>query len=194
MKTPDIDDLSRFLNELNRETDRGLPLVSAALIEEKLHETLYAFFCRNVAAKRLLDEAHAPLGTFSARIDACFALGLIDEFEYREINQIRKIRNEFAHAKHGLSFENERIKSLCSSLRSEIPSGAEDDFKHPRQKFANAAVNIVLRLYYRSAYVSKEQREPRSWIEQGTLGWRSVEEEAPPEGTPVIAFVKRPKR
>lgn len=37
-------DLAKFIEELKRETDRGLPLVAAALIDDRLTETLRAFF------------------------------------------------------------------------------------------------------------------------------------------------------
>ena len=47
MEAVDAKDLSQFLGELQTETDRGLPLVAAALIDEKLLEALQGFFvCR----------------------------------------------------------------------------------------------------------------------------------------------------
>lgn len=124
MRLEHADDLARFVRELQAETDRGLPLVGAALIDEKLHDTLESFLVKGKSAKKLLSEPYAPLGTFSSRIEACYSLGLIDGFEYREIGLIRKIRNEFAHARHGLSFQNEKITSLCASLESPLPEGS----------------------------------------------------------------------
>ena len=117
------EDLASFVNELQAETDRGLPLVGAALIDEKLLNTLKSFFVEGKSSIKLLTAPNAPLGTFSSRIDACYSMALIDKFEYQEIGIIRKIRNEFAHAKHGLSFENEKIKGLCASLQSPLPEG-----------------------------------------------------------------------
>ena len=40
MQLDHVQELGRFVAELNRETDRGLPLVGAALIDEKLLEML----------------------------------------------------------------------------------------------------------------------------------------------------------
>lgn len=117
------EDLAKFVEELKRETDRGLPLVGAALIDEKLLETLEAFACPERSMGKLLNEGTAPLGTFSARTELCYALGLIDDFEHREISLVRKVRNEFAHAKHGTSFKTEKIAGLCSSLNSGLPKG-----------------------------------------------------------------------
>ncbi len=67
--------LAKFVEELKHETDRGLPLVGAALIDDRLTETLRAFFCPVSNASKLLDDANAHLGTFSARAEACFSLG-----------------------------------------------------------------------------------------------------------------------
>lgn len=156
-------DLARFVEELKSETDRGLPLVGAALIDEKLFEALDAFFIEGKSSKKLLSEGNAPLGTFSSKIDACYALGLIDEFEYQEIGVIRKIRNEFAHAKHGLSFETKKIKDYCTSLQAEIPQDLDIPTDGPRFKFMNSVVCIVLRLYYRATWVQKERRSPKAW-------------------------------
>ncbi len=44
MRPVDVNDLNSFVRELELETDRGLPLVGAALIDDRLQETLRAFF------------------------------------------------------------------------------------------------------------------------------------------------------
>ncbi len=101
MRTDDLNDLSRFLGELQAESGRGLALVGTSVLDDKLRATLGSFFIECNAASRLLEIANAPLGTFSALADACFALGLIDQGEHKEISLIRKVRNEFAHGLHG---------------------------------------------------------------------------------------------
>ena len=118
------EDLAQFVEELRRESDRGLALVAAALIDDKLAETLRSFSCEGTSARKLIDGMNAPLGTFSARIEACFSLGLIDDYEYKEISLMRRVRNEFAHAKHGIHFQTPRVQGLCSSLKSDLPEGS----------------------------------------------------------------------
>lgn len=187
------EDLARFVDELGRETDRGLPLVGAALIDEKLLETLESFFVEGRAANRLLVEAHGPLSSFSARIDACFALGLIDEFEYKEISLIRKIRNKFAHSKHGLSFKSEILIGLCTSLKSDLPRDAGHPIDDPRFRLTNAIVTVVLRLYYRPEWVKRERRSLKEWVHPDATRWRSVKDEPPPIGVPVMVIGKAQK-
>ncbi len=193
MRLDQAEDLAQFVEELKRETDRGLPLVGAALIDEKLLETLQSFFCNDKSSEKLLSDGSAPLGTFSSRIELCFALGLIDEFEYREISLLRKVRNEFAHAKHGTSFQTEKIKGFCSTLKSDLPEGGGYPTNDPRFRLTNAIVCLALRLYYRPDWVKKERREPKTWVTVDEVSWRRIEDEKPPEGTPVIVMAKPSK-
>jgi len=190
MRFDHAEDLARFVEELKRETDRGLPLVGAALIDEKLLETLKAFFVAGKPSNKLLTEGNAPLGSFSSKIEACYALGLIDEFEYQEISLIRKIRNEFAHSKHGLSFQTEKIKGYCKYFKADRPKDLNHSVNDSRFRFMNSVACIVLRLYFRAAWVQKERREPKTWVTADATRWRSTEEELPPEGVTVMAMVK----
>jgi hypothetical protein len=187
MRKEDIEELSSFFSELQRETDRGLPLVSAALLDEKLLEALRSFFCVGKATDRLLLEPNAPLGTFSARIDACFALGLIDEHEYQEISLVRKIRNLFAHSRHGLSFSDEKVTSLCTSLVSPLPPDRSGNAS-ARYRFINATVSLIVRLYYRDKWVERERRSARTWVNPEETRWRSFKTDQPPEGAQYIAL------
>ena len=152
------------------------------------------FFCSGKAANHLLTEPNAPLGNFSSRIETCFALGLIDDFEYEEITLIRKIRNGFAHSTHGFSFKDERVKGLCSSLRSDLPEGSGYPLSDARFRFINSVICIVLRLYYRDAWVGKERRKPKTWVEPDQSRWYSVDEKRPPVNILVVAMVKRVKK
>ncbi|MDQ3287742.1 MAG: transcriptional regulator [Pseudomonadota bacterium] len=191
MKEEDTADLAHFFSELQRETDRGLPLVAAALIDEKLLDALQSFLCLGKASERLLSGSNAPLGTFSARIEACFALGLIDEFEYQEISLVRKIRNVFAHSKHGLSFSNDKVLGLCTNFKSNLPQGSDYPVNEARFRFINATVCLVLRLYYRDAWVAQERRQPKVWVAPDQSRWRSTAEEKPPAGVPIVAMAKQ---
>ena len=161
--TSTADDLVNFIDELRRETDRGLPLVAAALIDNRLAETIRSFLRPGDLAAKLIDAGNAPLGTLSARADLCYALGLIDEYEHSEIAIIRKVRNEFAHARHGLTFENPRVKGLCSTLQTSSPEPALVHTNEPRLRFMNAALAIVLRIYHRPDWASLERRQSKLW-------------------------------
>jgi hypothetical protein len=55
MREEDIRDFSAFLKEFQTETDRGAALVGAALIDQKLSDTLRSFFVVGNTAAELLD-------------------------------------------------------------------------------------------------------------------------------------------
>jgi mannitol operon repressor len=159
---PEINDLSEFLREFNKESDRGAALTAAAVLDERLAEILKAFFADVGAVKDLLYGAHAPLATFSARTATAYALGLIQENEYREISLIRKIRNEFGHSWRGVSFDSQRVRQITNELPwlgpPEYEAGAT-----ARARF-NAAIAILLTdLLWRARLVCSERRSIKQW-------------------------------
>jgi mannitol operon repressor len=192
MRNADLEDLAQFLRELQTETDRGLALVAASVLDDKLRAVLAAFFVEGSVASRLLDSGNAPLGTLSARADACLALGLIDDFEHAEITLVRKVRNEFAHGLHGTNFQSDPIRAYCSSLKSDLPEGAGHPTNDARFRFINSVASLVSRLYYRSEWVARERRMLKQWVSSDQVRWRLLEDEKPPEGVPVLGIFKKP--
>ncbi len=163
VRESDLQDFTRFLSEFQGETDRGAALVGAALIDLRLSNTLRAFMVSPKAAADLLNRGTAALGPFSSRIKATFALGLIDKHERGECDLIRKVRNEFAHQAHGLTFDDPKIMTLCDKLQSDLPGGREAHAGKPRFVFINAVILTVMRLTYRAERVAAERRETRTW-------------------------------
>jgi|ERR1700683_4104405 len=163
MREEDVKDFKAFLQEFQCETDRGAALVGAALIDLRLTETLRAFMVSNNAADELLEGPTAPLSSFSSRIAASFALGLIDAHEKYECNTIRRVRNDFAHRAHGTTFKDAAITKLCLDLKSNLPGDRSMYIDNPRFIFVNAVILTSLALTYRNEWVAKEKRSTRSW-------------------------------
>lgn len=116
----DADDTFGNLNKLNRIIndldDRALVLSLAAFAEESLGELLKAFLLQGDSAQKLLSGFNAPLGTFSARVKMCHALGLITQHQFEDLERLRKIRNEFAHSWDRIAFTDQRIKDHIRAL------------------------------------------------------------------------------
>jgi hypothetical protein len=74
---PEILRLATFLNEFYEETDRGAVLMAASILDEVLLSLIQAFLVDTPKSKKLLDDFNAPLGTFSSRILAAYAMGLL---------------------------------------------------------------------------------------------------------------------
>jgi mannitol operon repressor len=162
----DVKYFSEFLREFQEETDRGAALVGAALIDTRLERLLCAHFLDPKIAAELVTAGNAPLSAFSSRIKVSYALGLITELEFREAQTIRKIRNDFAHGVHGLSFASQHIKDLCRNLQANTPDGARFG-GDPRQLFVNSVVLLSMALWYRPEHAASIKAKARGW--QGQL-------------------------
>ncbi|EPG6918551.1 TPA: hypothetical protein SMT72_002133 [Proteus mirabilis] len=159
-KDPEINELSIFLNELHEESDRGIALLSASIIEDWLSTILKSFLIDNEASKKMLDGFNAPIGTFSAKINMAFSLGLIMKNEYKEIEIIRKIRNEFGHNWHGISFKTQKIIDLTNNLPWLGPGDIEQTVK---SRFKFCVTILLTDLLWRNRLVSKEKITPKIW-------------------------------
>jgi len=161
-REPEVDQLSQFLSVLNAETERGLPITAGAMLDEVLGEVLKAFMAENAETARLLNGFNAPLGTFAARISACYALALIGEDEFQELETIRKIRNKFAHGWKPRAFEDNSISYLCGNLPWRGPDEYEDNAS-PRSRFSMAVSMLLVDFMWRVRLVTRERRKVRSW-------------------------------
>lgn len=71
----------------------------------------------------------------------------------------------FAHSQHGASFQNTEVAGLCATLKFNLPVGSNYPINGVRFMFINTTICLVLRLYYRAAWVAKERRQPKVWVE-----------------------------
>jgi mannitol operon repressor len=154
---PHLREFSAFLQEFNKETERGAALAAGAMLEDQLGKVLEAFLIPNKGANDLLKGFNAPLGSFSAKIAASHSMGLVADDEALECNLIRKVRNEFAHNVH-MSFEDAKIIGLCSGLTfGIIEKGVA------RTTFSTAVAGLILHLTNRPAYVSQQRLKAEHW-------------------------------
>ena len=101
-----------------------------------------------------LFKARGPLATFSARIDAAHAFGLITDSERRDLDLIRQIRNAFAHVSLGsladISFNLPAVRTRCLQLAEFPPDLVREakavgwlpryDPASPRDRFTGACI------------------------------------------------------
>lgn len=158
---PHLKEFLPFLDDFNKESERGVVLISVSYLDNQLREIISAFLCLAKAGARLLDGSQAPLGTFAARADAAAALGLITEQEYQELNVLRKIRNKFAHD-HRVKFSNQSIIDRCRNL-----SFAAQDYGEvvlgAREQFSTSAVCLILNFTNRPHYVLLRRPKLETW-------------------------------
>ena len=109
----------KFRRGLRGETDRGRALMAAEYLSNQLAELLRAAFVDDHrACDAMLDEPVGHLNSFGSRIEFAYLMGLVGPTAKRELNLIRKIRNDFAHQYKPLTFSDQRIAARCRELRA----------------------------------------------------------------------------
>lgn len=103
--------------EFEKETDRGAVIFASSLFDAALKNLLISFLVTNSnSSDDLFDSVNSPLSTFSSKISFAYRLGLISDKFARDLNLIRKIRNEFAHNIQGSDFNHSSIRSRVSEI------------------------------------------------------------------------------
>jgi len=159
---PEIKEFSEFLNEFNKESDKGAVLAAGAYLDERLLEMLRTFLADVKETEDLLFGFNAPLGTFSARIKASYSLGLIEKNEFDELQIIRKIRNEFSHSWKGVSFNAQKIKDLSNNLPWLGPKDIEHE-SDSKNRFCFAVAILLMDLLWRVKLIQKEKIKTKVW-------------------------------
>ena len=150
-----IEDFKIFAEEFRDESDRSAVILGAAKIDYLLYQLLQNHMLPNPTGNDDLLDGDSPLSTFSARINACYRLGLIDAGLTRALHMIRKTRNAFAHEASNKSLDsgahkdriNEFVRPLERvSLFKTILRMAFKDSNTPGARFRAGVALISLRL------------------------------------------------
>ena len=112
--------LEEFGKEIKGATDRASAILSGAMLDEMLALLAKAKCIDDEEAEKRLFAPQRPLGTFGARIEFCYMLGLISEEEWKGLLVVAKIRNAFAHKLENLSFADEGLSALARNLADAV--------------------------------------------------------------------------
>jgi DNA-binding MltR family transcriptional regulator len=134
---PDVAAFAEAIAMFTKQTDRGCALVAAAWVDDALAAYVRAVLRPEQQLADQLFQSEGPLGTFSSHIKIAYMLGLIEQYEYKDLEIIRSIRNEFAHVRQNLRFTTQHIKARCNNLHAAkaFHLGAGSAIRSPRQKF-----------------------------------------------------------
>ena len=148
-------------SEIQEQTDRGAAIIAAAFLDARLEEVILSQLPQSGQPTDRLFSGNAPIGSFSAKIDMVFAMGLIGLNTHRDLTLMRKIRNEFAHHFGAISFGTPSIRSQCSEIwicqtykEYKKVSGPTD----PREQYLQA----VLMIFHLLVTELDERRNGRS--------------------------------
>jgi len=104
-----------FFDAFRGESDRACAVLAGAFLDSLLERLLRRAIVQNAPSS--IFDGQGPLATFSAKIDMAYSLGFLPNPEHRDLNIIRKIRNDFAHAvDHDPSFSTNSVADRTQSL------------------------------------------------------------------------------
>jgi hypothetical protein len=139
-------DSKRFVEDLQKETDRGVALVAAAFLDNALDALLRSkLIARKAVLKRLFDYP-GPLSTPAAKADLAYSLGLFGPETYHNLDVIRDIRNHFSHSRTPARFDEPEVKKRCAQLDSPVLRVSDkwrEILGEPRTRFIIVAITTV---------------------------------------------------
>jgi DNA-binding MltR family transcriptional regulator len=106
-----------FFETIDKESDRGCVLVSAALIDECLEILLRSQLSRNeLPILNSLFSGQGPLSSFWSKIQLARAMDVIPAWMHDDLERIRALRNIFAHRYESADFDHSEVVSFTTKL------------------------------------------------------------------------------
>lgn len=130
-------DMDKHVREITGENDRLVAVVCASLVEVAMAKLLKSVMPNGEGS---LFEPHAPLSTFSAKINLAYSLGLIDKDVRRNADYMREIRNVFAHRVAPTDFKTPQVAAVCKLLKLGQHENFKDSAVNMRSRYLYAAI------------------------------------------------------
>ena len=151
IKQHTLRELDEAANEFQEERDRACAILGAAQLEYLLGLSITKALPNGEAVgEELIVGTNAPLGSFSARILSAYGMGIIDSDTRDELDQIRHIRNRFAHRLDLHRFEDSsEVVSRCNNLRrgKKLAEGFDEptrsDLLKPKYLFTTTVIDLI---------------------------------------------------
>lgn len=151
--------INSTFDEIFKQSDRAAGIVSGSILEEILQRMITAFLMSHPNISKTMFDGVSPLSTFAAKIDLSYHLGLINETEYKDLNLIKKIRNEFAHSIKAISFDTNIIKDRCQELKtlqqSNPPKVMYDNIKSVKMFYQINTTMLAAILFDKAAQIKE---------------------------------------
>lgn len=156
-------------DEINVKSDRALIIVMISILDNQLEMILKEFMITDKKTDEKIFNNNAPLSNFSSKISMCYYLGLISNYEYRMLENLRKIRNIFAHEIYIKKFEDsQKVTDLCNNIdipeNMYIPINKRNDIKEFKSfsltdKIIYVFKNLTVYLAFRTIDAYEDKRK-----------------------------------
>jgi len=161
--------LNRVLKEFFAEDDRSATALVVAEIDFFMHQLLEAYFLPELKHSSPLLGLNSPLESFGSRIELAFRLGLIPPVFHHDLHLLRRIRNDFAHGRAGITLEEPKIRakaqklvlgnSLMQDLLKRMKSVSQDESKlfSARNLFRASASELLPRIFILTIQIKRTE-------------------------------------
>lgn len=156
-------DTKRFVEDIQEEPDRSVPIIAVAFLDDVLRKLLEAHFVDNKKVVNQLLEYPGPVSSFASRADIAYCLGLIPPKSYGDIRLIRKIRNKCSHSHTPVSFEDTDIAEICKKFfcPSLTTTGLTNEMT-PRSRFILTAIFLANTILLQALSI-KQNKSPKDY-------------------------------
>ena len=128
--TDAIKDLFGKIHSQSQRTHAGVVIATAAILDSQLEDALKrAMRPMSKGRYKTLFDPFRPLGDFAGKIAMAYALGIVSEEVFRELEKIRKIRNLFAHSTEHLHLGSVEVAPLFATLKRPHMNGTIRDIE-----------------------------------------------------------------
>jgi DNA-binding MltR family transcriptional regulator len=158
-------EMSHLISVLNQESDRGLVLAGAAYIDDCLKALLKASLIEDTKVTDALLGTDGSLSTFASRMKLAYLLGLLEVDEYRDLELIRKMRNECAHSHQEVDLSRspyrDRILELkgfqknLDLMKEELDQKLTEKGQEPRNQLLTAIGFLCAWLGWRAEHANR---------------------------------------
>jgi len=137
---------------------RKLTVVGAAFLDAALKTLLSEKLLNPSSVTEKLLDGRGALGTFSARADLAYCLGIVRKHHYNDLCLVMAIRNQFAHKHLQLAFDDPTVREKCDRLNEwkVILHGEEQDTTSeptPKQLSTKARSQFTLSVVFLSNWL-----------------------------------------
>lgn len=150
-----------LIKEFRPKSDRIVAILGAAYLKSHLGQMLENFFIDDETVSEILLKEEGPLGTFSARIKAAYALGLISPYEYHDLLIIHSVQKEFLKEMTGVKFTSDPIRLQCFKLKLPREILLPGETQTPRRLFVFVNAFLTQQFTLRAMQAEQEKRAPR---------------------------------
>jgi hypothetical protein len=137
-------DVRRILDDIRQENDRAVAIVGASLVEHFLERAIEGILSpiRSTKDRERLFSLHGVASSFEAKTLLAFGLRLVGPKTRRDLDMIRKIRNEFAHDMNPIRFDQPKVGQWIAALHARTEMGGSDTDTN-RAKFVQELEAVI---------------------------------------------------